>query len=130
MKRKTLYLNLLAAVLLGTGTAQASTLEQAIRLQTQDASATIQAQQRAGLKEMPLVVHVPGVSVGEIRVVKTLPAEDAKPRPALQTTAGTEPLGEALRLDLVAKALKVPGMFGVYRYMAETALDVAVIVAK
>ncbi|HEX7046227.1 MAG TPA: hypothetical protein VF275_01465 [Gammaproteobacteria bacterium] len=135
MKRKTMTLNVLAAaLLLGAGTTQAgslSSLDRAIRLQTQDASAAIQADTRAGLKNLPLTIYVPGVSVGEIKLVNTAPAAKASPESLFETTAvDVDPLGEALRRDLVAKALEVPGMFGVYRYMAATALNVAVIVAE
>lgn len=139
MKRKTLYLNLLAsALLLGAGTAEAAripSLERAIRLQTEDASAAIRADQRAELRNLPLTIYVPGVSVGEIRLVQTLPADDAAPRATLKTTAVDREsfgdyLGDALSRDLLAKALEVPGMFGVYRYMAATALNAAVIVAE
>ncbi|HEX7029520.1 MAG TPA: hypothetical protein VF254_02905 [Gammaproteobacteria bacterium] len=139
MKRKTLTLNVLAAaLLLGAGTAQAAripSLERAIRAQAQDASASIQASQRASLKDLPLTIYVPGVSVGEIRVVKTQPAGKEAPKGPLTTTSvETDGLDAALREDLVAKALEVPGMFGVYRYLANqasaAALTVAVIVAE
>lgn len=132
MNHKTLSLTVLAATLLGAGTAQAATLDDAIRTQTRAASAAIQQEMRADLQARPYVLDVPGVEVGRIKLVDsgTPPVEGpaARPQALLETDAAD--ISDVLRRDLVAKALSAPGMFGVYRYMTETALKAAIIVAE
>lgn len=132
MNHKTLSLTVLAATLLGAGTAQSATLDDAIRAQTHAASAAIQQEMRADLQARPYVLDVPGVEVGRIKLVDSnaQPAEGPAARPQALLDTSAVDIGEALRRDLVAKALSSPGMFGVYRYMTETALKAAIIVAE
>ena len=130
MNRKTLYLNVLAAALFSmAGTAQAgkpTPLAEAIHMQMRAASANIQADIRADVHNQTRTLDVPGVEIGTLELV-----EGETPAPvradALLETAG---VFDTLREDLVLKALEAPGMFGVYRYMAASALTVAIIVAE
>lgn len=131
MNRKTLLLNTLAAtLLLGAGTAQAASLDEVIRAQTLGASAAIRAEARHNLKTMPYVLDIDGVEVGNIELVESTakrPGRSGRAQPQDMTAVDSS---EALRRDLVTKALSAPGMFGVYRYMAATALTAAIIVAE
>lgn len=130
MKRKTLYLNLVAAALLvAGGAAQAAntvTLRESVRLQMLEAQAGIQAEMRANVKAQARVLDVPGVEVGRIELADG--EEVAEPQSAgPQADAATD---IALRLDVALRALEAPGMFGVYRYLSATALNAAIIVAE
>lgn len=133
MNTKTLTMNLtVAALLLGATAAHAARpmpLADAVRHQMENASAQIQADIGATVKEQPLVLDVPGVEVGTIELVKAdrLP-ENVRPKALLESAdAG---ISAAIRLDLINKAREVPGMFGVYRYMAVTAQTVAIVTAN
>ncbi len=134
MKRKNLYLCVLAATLLGAGTAQGATLEDSIRAQALDASTMIREEMRTDLHATPYVLDVPGVEIGDIKLVDSdvRPDPEERARSVLETTSMD--LRDALRRDLVIKALSAPGMFGVYRYLsgyaAESALKAAITVAE
>lgn len=132
MNTKTLTMNLtVAALLLGATAAHAARpmpLADAVRYQKESASAQIQADIRATLKEQPLVLDVPGVEVGTIELVKADLPQDVQPKALLESAdAG---ISAAIRLDLMNKAREVPGMFGVYRYVAATAQTVAIVTAN
>lgn len=135
MNTKTLSLNLtVAALLLGVGTAHAARpvpMADAVRHQMKVASAHIQADITATVKAQPLVLDVPGVEVGRIELVEAgaaHEANDARPKALLESAdAG---INAAIRRDLLDKAREVPGMFGVYRYMAETTRTVALVVPE
>lgn len=136
MNTKTLTMNLtrnvaIAALLLGATAANAARpmpLADAVRHQMESASAQIQADIGATVKEQPLVLDVPGVEVGTIELVKAdRPPENVQPKALLESAdAG---ISAAIRLDLMNKAREVPGMFGVYRYMAASAQTVAIVTA-
>ncbi|HEX6929746.1 MAG TPA: hypothetical protein VF267_10870 [Gammaproteobacteria bacterium] len=129
MNRKTLYLNLLVtSLLLGAGTAQAARmpLADAIHVQMRQASANIQADIAATVKEQPRILDVPGVEIGEIQVVETTESKE-QPRVRTQASPETAGLDATLRRDLLIKALHAPGMFGVYRYLAVPASTTAVL---
>ena len=132
MNTKTLTMNLtVAALLLGATAAHAARpmpLADAVRHQMESASAQIQADIGATVKEQPLVLDVPGVEVGTIELVKADRPQDVKPKALLESAdAG---ISAAIRLDLMNKAREVPGMFGVYRYMAASARTVAIVTAE
>lgn len=130
MNRKTLYLNVLAVALLSlAGTAQAAKsmpLADAIRLQARAASANILDDTRASLIEQTRTLDVPGVEAGPIRLVEDAGGRDDGVQASLETAA----LLEVLREELAVKALEVPGMFGVYRYLSQQALATAIVVAE
>lgn len=130
MNTKALYLAALATTLLGSGAAGAATLDESIRAQAQNASAAISEEMRTSLHARPYILDVPGVEIGEIKLVEST---DRRPRERRQgellDTSSVE-IDADLRRDLVTKALTAPGMFGVYRYMTASALKAAIIVAE
>jgi len=130
MNTKTLSLNLAAvALLLGAGAAHSARpvpLADAIRLQAQDAGTRIQMDVGATLKAQPRVLDVPGVEVGTIKMVEARLPEGAQPKALLESAdAG---INAAIRRDLLNKAREVPGMFGVYRYVADSSSTVAIVI--
>lgn len=132
MNTKTLTMNLtVAALLLGATAAHAARpmpLADAVRHQMESASAQIQADIGATVKEQPLVLDVPGVEVGTIELVKADRPQDVQPKSLLESA--DVGISAAIRLDLINKAREVPGMFGVYRYMAASARTVAIVTAE
>lgn len=130
---KQISLALLTATLLfATSVAEAARptpLANAIHLQAQEASAHIQLDTEATLKAQPIVLDVPGVEVGPIEFVDVLDQPEDEGAGALLDSVHAE-FSAALRRDLVNKALEVPGMFGLYRYLTANAVKTAVSVAE
>lgn len=139
MNMKTLYLNLLAATLLmSAGAANAAkpvSLADSIRMQMRTASSGIEADMRANVKEETQKLDIEGVEAGPVRVVESeAPSDEKRAAPSVMmetADAGMDAsVGDLLRQDLANKALQVPGLHGVYRYMALTAINVAITVAE
>jgi len=114
MNTRSVLMALTAAALLGAGSAHAAdrvSLEESVRLQMQQASASIGASIRTSLREQPLVLDVPGVEVGEIRVVDAI-----ETRPVLLESSSTGALqGQFLHIETILKSLEAQGLHASYR---------------
>jgi hypothetical protein len=107
-------------------------LETYVQAQMEQAQDNILAEQRVHLKHMPLVLDNPAVRVGPIEVIETATA-GSNAAPAANTSADTRrsiTVNAEVTSDLVAKAVRSPGLMGVYRYIALPALEMALVAAE
>lgn len=130
MNSKTFSRLILTGVTLAGFSMQASandnpSLHEAIRAQLVEARHNIAMDSRATVKAMPLIIDNPAVDVGPVEVIAEGDAVKAA-QPEEKTIAAAD---LSLRLDLLNKALMAPGMFGVYRFMTETAVDAITVIA-
>lgn len=134
MNAKTLYLTLLAAALM-TGAqaaeaARAVSVADSVRIQMREASANIKADMQADVKARAHL-DVPGVEAGPVRIVENKPEQEhARPAKVVFETADVgrdADVGVRLQQELARKALATPGLFGIYRYMAVGAVNVAIV---
>ncbi|MDX1442186.1 MAG: hypothetical protein R3270_00270 [Gammaproteobacteria bacterium] len=140
---RTLLAGLLVAVSLATFPAMAEakvqakpttgtvSLATAIRMQMEISQQNILAEQRYQLKQMPLLLDNPGVTVGPLEVIETAGAEQDHERPVTVSAATSEAQASVqLAEDILAKALRAPGLMGLSRYIALPALELALESAK
>ena len=116
MNIKSVLTAIATAALLGTGSAYAAdrvSLDESVRVQMRHASAGIDADIRTSLREQPLVLDVPGVEVGEIRIVDA--ANDSRP---LLESSGVLDSERALHLEMLLKLLEVPSFHVSYRILS------------
>lgn len=100
-------------------------LHTAVRVQMEQSQQNIQAEQRYKLKHSTLLLDNPDVTVGPIEVIETAGAGQNQERPVAFRTEADERMLAVLAEDLMAKALRAPGLMGVPRYIALTALELA-----
>lgn len=138
MNTRSLYLALLATSLLASaGAANAAkpmSLADSIRVQMRMASAGIEADLRAAVKQARKL-DIEGVEAGPVRLVQRQ-AESEQERSATRVLIETADagmdasVGDLLKQDFASKALQVPGLHGVYQYMVLTAINVAITIAE
>lgn len=114
MNTRSVLMALTAVALLGAGGVHAAdkvSLEESVRLQMQQASASIGASIRTSLREQRLVLDVPGVEVGEIRIV-----DATETRPILLESSSAGALQEQfLHIETILKSLEAQGLHAAYR---------------
>ena len=100
-------------------------LQTAIRMQMEQSQQNILAEQRYKLKHATLLLDNPDVTVGPLEVIETAGAEQNHERPVAVRVETDKQVLAALAEDLMAKALRAPGLMGVSRYITLTALELA-----
>lgn len=134
MNTKSIIQTLAAIVLLSASQAvdagkpagRVSGLDALMRANHAQAHSAIQADIRASIKATPLIIDEPGVTTGKVEIIAEVDAGvDAN-----SAAAAEQPASPEIRLDILNKALASPGLFGVYRYVTETAANAAVIIVK
>lgn len=122
---------LIGMALLGAAPAAAEdtiSLQEHVRLQMEQSQVNILAEQRLQLQQDVRWLDNPAVNVGPVEIIETASAgenhERQEDRPAIgmvRTQVST-----AVAEDVMAKALRSPGLMGVYRYVALPALELAI----
>lgn len=122
---------LIGMALLGAAPAAAEdtiSLQEHVRLQMEQSQENILAEQRLQLQQDMRWLDNPAVNVGPVEIIETASAGENHERQENPKASGMvrTQVSAAVAEDVMAKALRSPGLMGVYRYIALPALEMAI----